>query len=205
MAGALFRNTRGQTFGVADGVAFVMRPGVALDGDASAASARRAGAETVCCKHLNEVKLHENPARSVTLAVYNGVQESDLKTVRFETNDEATQRQFVDAVVAEMRPTQESRSNSVWGGLVMPLFLAAVVALIGGLVYSMASDLAGGTFEPANRVGKAGGIAKLTEGVARLLGVTGSIAVFGLMLLLCVGWAVYEVADRHAVVRWRVT
>ena len=41
-----FRNNRGETFGVADGVAFLNKAGVEPDGDASAESLRRAKAET---------------------------------------------------------------------------------------------------------------------------------------------------------------
>jgi hypothetical protein len=199
-----FRNNRGATFGVADGTAFLTKPGVAVDGDVSAESLRRANAETFPCQDLHEARLHEDGARTVTLVVKNGIRPTDVSTMWIETDDETAQRDFVAAVVGRMRPTTETRTSSLATELLGPAIVAAVVALLGGIVVSMASDIANGTQQPNDRVGRAGGIARLSAAIAGALGTSGSIALFGLLMLCCAAWLVAVIRGRHAVVRWRV-
>ena len=204
MAAISFRNRRGETFGVADGVAFVTKADVELGGDLSADALRRANAETFRCEELYETTLHEDAARSVTLVVKNGVRPTDVTVKYIDTNDEAAQRAFVAAVVAAMRPTRESRTSSLRSELLGPLIVGALVAIVGGVVISMANDIANEAFDPGNRFGRSRTRAKIFEAIARTLGTTGSIVVFGLLLLLCVAWLVSVIRGKHMVVRWRL-
>jgi len=199
-----FRNERGETYGVVDGVAFLAKAGVDLGAAPSADAVRRAGAETFACQELHEARLHENAKRMVTLVVKNGVRATDVSKMWIDTYDEAAQRDFVAAVVAQMRPTRLTRTSSAWLDMIAPLIVGAVAALIGGIVISTASDMAKDSFQSSGRVGRAGGIAKLTEGIAKALGVTGSAVVFGAVVLLCLVWLVSVIRGKHVVRRWRL-
>lgn len=199
-----FKNNRGESFGIVNGTAFLFKSKAELDGDLSAASLSRANAETFHCLELHEARLHEDSARSVTLVKKNGVRPTDISTIEVRTDDEAVQRDFVAAVVRNMRPTTENRSSSLVTDLLGPLIIGALVAIVGGVVISMASDIANGAHQSSNRVGKAGGIARMSEAIAETLGTTGSIAVFGILFLLCVAWLVSVIRNRHAIIRWRV-
>ncbi|HSI35716.1 MAG: hypothetical protein ACAI43_11605 [Phycisphaerae bacterium] len=199
-----FRNKRGETYGVVDGFAFLAKAGVDLGAAPSADAVRRAGAETFACAELHEARLHENAKRMVVLVVKNGVRATDVSKMWIDTYDEAAQRAFVAAVVGQMRPTRQTRTNSAVLDMIAPLILGAFVALIGGIVISTASDMAKNSFQSSGRVGKAGGIAKLTEGIAKALGVTGAAAVFGALVVLCLVWLVAVIRGKHAVLRWRL-
>lgn len=200
-----FKNNRGESFGIANGIAFLAKSDVELDGDLSDAALRRANAETFRCEELHEARLHEDAARSVTLVKKNGVRPTDISTIEVRTDDEAVQRDFVAAVVQKMRPTTESRTSSLATEVVGPLIVGAFVAILGGVVVSVALDMANGAHQPSGRLGKAGAIARLAGTIAGALGTTGSIAVFGILLLLCVAWLVSVIRRRHAVIRWRVS
>jgi hypothetical protein len=199
-----YKNGRGETFGVADGFAFLTKAGADLGGDLSVEALRSARAEVVPCEDLHETRLHEDAARSVALITKNGVRPTDVSIVRVETRDEAAQREFVAAVVAGMRPTQETRVSSLATDLLGPSIIGVFVAVVGAVVISTAFEVANGAYRPTGRSGKAGTIARLSEAIARALGVTGSIAVFGLLLLLCVAWVANVVRHKHMVTRWRV-
>jgi hypothetical protein len=200
-----FTNTRGETFGIADGVAFLAKAGAELGGDLSADALQRAMAEVFRCDELHEAKLHDNAKRSVTLVVKNGVRPTDVSTMHIDTDDEAVQRDFVAAVVRNMRPTTESQTSSLWTDLLGPLIVGAFVAIVGGVVLSTASEIDAGTYQPTDRLGKARTIAKLSAAIAGVLGTTGTIVVFGLLLLLCVAWLVSVLRGKHMVTRWRVS
>src|SRR5687767_12348580 len=53
-----FRNKRGESFGIANGTAFLTKAGIDPSGDLSAESLRRANAESFRCQELHEARLH---------------------------------------------------------------------------------------------------------------------------------------------------
>ena len=197
----LLKNERDVTYGVSDGLAFTLPPGADPD-DLSAESLRRARAEVLPCRDLTEVRLHADARRTVKLLVKG--RPGDLKVMFVDTYDEEAQREFVEAVTAEMRPTTEAESSSLRTDLLAPLLVGGVLAVIGGVVISDALAMDDGTFETGGRAGKARRNAALFAKVAATLGTTGSVVVFGGLVLLCVVWAVVVVRGRHPVTRWRL-
>jgi hypothetical protein len=199
-----YRNKRGETFGVVDDTAFLAPVGTDVSSGVSLGLLQRVKATLYRCQELYEARLHEDAARSVTLVVKNGVRPTDVSTLHVETDDEAVQRDFVAAVVGKMRPTQQSRMSSLRTELFGPLIVGALVAVAGAVIISIAFDIAGETFHAPDRVGSARTHARLFETIARTLGITGSIAVFGILLLLCLVWLLNVVRGKHMVIRWRL-
>ena len=201
MPSIILKNKRDVTYGVENGLAFATGPGTDPD-DFSAEALRRARAEVLPCRDLTEVRLHEDARHTVKLLVKG--RPGDLKVMFVDTYDAEAQRDFTDAVVAEMRPTTRVGSSSLRTDLLAPLLVGLVVAVIGGIVVSDAMGMDDETFQPGGRAGKARRNAAVFAKIAKALGTTGSILIFGALLLLCVSWAVYVVRGRHPITRWRV-
>jgi hypothetical protein len=188
---------------VAQGVAYLAKADASLRDEVTEAALRHAKAEVFRCKELHEVRQHEDAARTVTLVVKNSIRATDISTIEVETGDEALQRDFVNAVLAEMKPTKPHRGSSLQTELIGPLIVGVFVAILGALIITAALDT-GGPQQPSSRVGKAGGIEKIVDGIAGALGPTGSLVLFAVLLSLCVAWAVSVFKARHMVVRWRL-
>ncbi len=200
-----FKNKLGETYGVADGYAFVTKAGIELNGDFSTGSLRRAKAEVFNCNKIDETRLHENDTRSVTLVIKKGVRVTDVETLKVKTYDEKAQRAFVTAIIGKMRPTQESKSSSLKVELIAPAIATAFVAILGGLIISMSFDNGEGSSHTSNRIGKARLVENISGAISHTLGTTGSIIVFGLLIMLCVAWFANVILKQHVVNRWRVS
>lgn len=194
----IHRNKKNVSFAVM-GDSVVNAPAkVSLDGVTVPALAAQRGAEVLPASKIEQVRLHEDARRQVVLIAKKGSYGQFI-----DTDDAATQRQFVDEILQLLPGAKESRVSSVrveiWG----PLVVLTLVVLLGIALIDTAHKMEAGTYHASLRLGKAALFQKAIGAVASVAGTTGSYALVGVLAVLCVVWLTRTIVNRHPVTRWR--